>query len=407
MASFSGPNLVTSGLVFDVDPARTPNTTGGSSYVWYNESVPNINNMGGVASSAAFDTAIATYGVTADTGYHDGVINWGNSATATKWGGTTSATLPSYMPYLSDYHYFCWTAYGQIYCPVTGTYTFNVDGDDACDLWVNNTNVSSFYTPHGFYPATSLSSQALWTSTTISISAIGWYPFRVRMADGNGGNGVSIGWQKPGDGSVANIPAPNMRPHHTYSRVNTGFHTVQGTQAKTDNTVMEFNGSDTAIIYPDNTALNSNTITIEAWVKRSLTSQNGFIFEKGNVNTQYSLFLSGNTCYFRTVLSTGSNDLTFDTNVYLSTVNWNHIVATYTSGTKILYVNGVQVASGVPTGTITTNANGMSIGVYGGYNGARDYWFNGSIGAVRVYNTALSATQVAQNYYATKIRYGL
>ena len=59
------------------------------------------------------------------------------------------------------------------------------------------------------------------------------------------------------------------------------------------------------------------------------------------------------------------------------------------------------------SGTIATNANGSSIGVYGGYNGARSYYFNGTIGSVKVYNRALSATEIAQNFDSHRSRYGV
>jgi hypothetical protein len=49
----------------------------------------------------------------------------------------------------------------------------------------------------------------------------------------------------------------------------------------------------------------------------------------------------------------------------------------------------------------------MSIGVYGGFNGSRGYFYNGNIAIVRVYNRVLSASEVAQNYNATKTRFGL
>jgi hypothetical protein len=49
----------------------------------------------------------------------------------------------------------------------------------------------------------------------------------------------------------------------------------------------------------------------------------------------------------------------------------------------------------------------MSIGVFGGFNGVRGYYYNGNIGTVKVYNRALSAAEVAQNYNAQKSRFGL
>jgi hypothetical protein len=49
----------------------------------------------------------------------------------------------------------------------------------------------------------------------------------------------------------------------------------------------------------------------------------------------------------------------------------------------------------------------MSIGVYGGYAGSRGYYYNGDIAIVRVYNKALSASEVLFNYNALKGRFGL
>jgi hypothetical protein len=51
-----------------------------------------------------------------------------------------------------------------------------------------------------------------------------------------------------------------------------------------------FNGTNQIIISPENSALNTQTPTVEVWIKTNALSQNGFFFEKGTVNTQYSLF---------------------------------------------------------------------------------------------------------------------
>jgi hypothetical protein len=59
------------------------------------------------------------------------------------------------------------------------------------------------------------------------------------------------------------------------------------------------------------------------------------------------------------------------------------------------------------TGTISTNTGGQSIGVYGGYSGAHSYYFNGSIGIVRVYNKAMTLAEVQTNFNAARGRYGL
>ena len=167
-----------------------------------------------------------------------------------------------------------------------------------------------------------------------------------------------------------------------------------------------FNGSTSRIISPENSALNTQTPTVEVWVKTNNLNQNGFWFEKGQVNTQYSLFQEGTLIQWRMNVGTITN-LSTTTATYLSTSRWAQVVGTYTSGTRRLYINGVLVNSDGQTGTIATNANGSSIGVYGGFNGVRDYYYNGSLAICKVYNRALSPNEVLQNYNATKTRFGL
>ena len=156
----------------------------------------------------------------------------------------------------------------------------------------------------------------------------------------------------------------------------------------------------------NNTALDTQTPTVEVWVKTNATNQNGFWFEKGEVNTQYSLFQEGATIIWRQNLATLSSQ-TITTANYINTSNWAQIVGTFTSGNRRTYVNGALATSDAQTGFIATNAGGMSIGVYGGFNGLRGYYYNGSIASVKVYNRALSATEITQNYEAQKSRFGL
>ncbi len=171
------------------------------------------------------------------------------------------------------------------------------------------------------------------------------------------------------------------------------------------NGTLGFNGSNSIITSPNNTALDTQTPTVEVWVKTNSLNQNGFWFEKGAVNSQYALFQEGTSIQWRmniggiTQLSTASS--------VISTSSWAQVVATYTSGTRVLYVNGVAVNSDTQTGTIATNTNGMSVGAYGGTSGSSAYFYNGNIGIVRVYDRALSASEVMQNFNATRGRYGI
>lgn len=174
------------------------------------------------------------------------------------------------------------------------------------------------------------------------------------------------------------------------------------------NGTFSFNGSTSTLIFPENATFNTQTPTIEVWVKTNATTQNGFFFEKGQVNTQYSLFQEGGTMVWRgAVGGSVTNMVTFATATYMSATSYAQVVATFTSGYQALYVNGVLVNSNTLTGTLSTNTNGCSIGVYGGFNGGRSYYLNGTIGNVKVYNRALLASEVAQNFAALRRRYGI
>jgi hypothetical protein len=69
---------------------------------------------------------------------------------------------------------------------------------------------------------------------------------------------------------------------------------------------------------------------------------------------------------------------------------WTHLAATYDGATLRLYVNGAQQATRAVTGPLQTSAGPLRIGG----NGVWDEWFAGLIDDVRVYNRALSPTEV-------------
>lgn len=175
-----------------------------------------------------------------------------------------------------------------------------------------------------------------------------------------------------------------------------------------NNKYFSFNGTTNSryIKIPNNTDLDTNTPSVEVWIKTNATSQNGFWFEKGTVNSQYSLFQESNVITWRTYISgVGFRDIDFVHS--LNTSDWFQIVGTYSSGDKKLYINGSSVSTSTQTGTINTNTGGMSIGVFGGYTGSHNYYYNGNIAIVRVYNKQLSDSEVLNNFNANKGRFGL
>ena len=82
-----------------------------------------------------------------------------------------------------------------------------------------------------------------------------------------------------------------------------------------------------------------------------------------------------------------------------------HVLVTYNSGTIAMYYNGIsQTLSGTSTGYNITGTGTLFIAQF--YAGG-SYYFNGRIPSFKIYNRALSATEILQNYNATKSRFGL
>lgn len=190
--------------------------------------------------------------------------------------------------------------------------------------------------------------------------------------------------------------------------VNTPTYTTDGT-----NKFFAFATND-YIKIPNSTLLNTHTPSVEVWFKTNSLSQNGFLFEKGHVNTSYSLFQNaGNSAFYwrhRSVLNYTLIDLVPGVaSVGVNTTEWFQIIATKSSsGFKKLYINGVLKASYNNTTypNISVSNNGMSIGAYGGWDGSRSYYYNGNIAVVKVYTKELLQDEIIQNYNALKGRFG-
>jgi hypothetical protein len=76
---------------------------------------------------------------------------------------------------------------------------------------------------------------------------------------------------------------------------------------------------------------------------------------------------------------------------------WQHAVLTYDGARLVAYLNGVQQWSVVDTRVLSTVGQSVAIGNGGGVSS-----FSGAIDDVRLYNRALSATEVAQLYAQSK-----
>jgi hypothetical protein len=165
--------------------------------------------------------------------------------------------------------------------------------------------------------------------------------------------------------------------------------------------------TDDYLRFTNSTALDNQSFTVEVWVRTNNLNQNGFWFEKGTVNTQYSLFQAGTNILCRVNTGTIVNTISVTTANYMTTTSWYQVVFTFTSGSQVCYINAAVAGTGTTSGTVSTNAGGMSIGAYGGYSGSRGYYYNGDQAIASVYNRVLSAAEVSQNFNALRGRFGI
>jgi hypothetical protein len=90
------------------------------------------------------------------------------------------------------------------------------------------------------------------------------------------------------------------------------------------------------------------------------------------------------------------NGTTLTYNFTLNTSQWYHVAAVYGSGFLRLYLNGTQVASQAVTGSIATDASMLTIGKNPTGN---NKYLKGKIDEIRVFNIALSDTQLQRMVY--------
>jgi len=84
-----------------------------------------------------------------------------------------------------------------------------------------------------------------------------------------------------------------------------------------------------------------------------------------------------------------------------------HVASTYNNSEIVLYVNGIFIDSLSVTGNVKATSVPMCIGNNPSGGGGGNNELGGKIYTARIYNRALSASEVQQNYNALKGRFGL
>ena len=178
-----------------------------------------------------------------------------------------------------------------------------------------------------------------------------------------------------------------------------------------------YNGTSSTVSIADNAELEpgSGSWTMEAWFNIAAVSTSNVIlgkFDNGGTsqNVSYSIRTNTSRSLFAQ-FSNGAPSTFVNSTAYTISLNtWYQVVYVWTNsgGTKTIdtYINGSLIGTVNHTFTsILNSTNPLYIGSYNG--GEYSQYVNGKIGIIRLYNAALTAAQVLQNYNATKSTYGL
>jgi hypothetical protein len=158
-------------------------------------------------------------------------------------------------------------------------------------------------------------------------------------------------------------------------------------------------GTDDGMTTPDATNLDLVDFTLEGWVWWDQHKNHGSFLVKGPGGTgslfNYSFFGYATTVSFG--FGDGSGYRSID--ISAPALNeWHHIVGTYDGSTLKFYLNSTLANSTSITATPNQNNDALQIL-------QSQYSIDGRIGCAKVYNKALSASEVLQNYNAQKNRF--
>ena len=134
----------------------------------------------------------------------------------------------------------------------------------------------------------------------------------------------------------------------------------------------------------------AGAMTLEAWVypTRNTAWRTAVMKENGS-DLAWALYSSGSakpSAWAAT--GTGMGSTTGPTAPALNA--WTHMAATYDGTNLRLFVNGTQVSSAARAGLLATGTGALRLGG----NGIWSEWFTGRLDDIRIYDRALTPTQI-------------
>lgn len=391
--SFSrGPNIVRNGLVLCLDASNVKSFKGepttnlittllnylGGSYSYsypnsiYNPTALEINTVDGSLYGGTYSKYVGTN-------------SNGNSQIFWQAAGTNPINEYGQTCTFSIYLKGSGTCHLAFYDNNYGYQTS--DNITLTDVWTRYSLTKTFYS--GTNTSHWVAVRGIITTTTVYVSGAQWErksqssPFVI----GSRGSSVDTG------GGWADLSGNNNHGSLTGTTYNSN-----------NNGNLVFNGTSNYIVITSNTSLEPTNVSVEAIIK-TISNASGAII------TMTSTSGGAGHCYYLGQYDSGAS-IRFGiygtsawntTTATISHNTWYHVVGTYDKSNMKIYLNGIYNNGTVLTEDI--NYSWSTILSIGRKNATDGEYFNGNIAAIKLYNRALTASEILQNYNALKSRF--
>jgi hypothetical protein len=173
---------------------------------------------------------------------------------------------------------------------------------------------------------------------------------------------------------------------------------------------LSFNGTNQYINVGSNTSLRftgTSAYTLSIWIYPTQIKDQGLItrYNAGQLGNYYmNMTASGSLMVFREVAPYNSPSSSFR----CTANNYYNCCMIYDGSTMKMAINGTIDPASASAGDISANQNNINLLIGASQSNNAPYLnFAGSIYSAQIYNRALTATEILQNYNATKSRFNL
>jgi len=178
--------------------------------------------------------------------------------------------------------------------------------------------------------------------------------------------------------------------------------TAEGNAVQTDAGYLgkgfEFDGAGDYIDCGNDSSLNiTNNLTISAWIKQ-VPANDGYVMMKnpaGDAYREYAMYVRGSadTIYFYYRSTVAEQDYESWGSIVVDDNTWHHLVLSVDYPSSELYVDGVSKGTRVLDGEMIGGNGTLWIG-----RRSADYYFNGTIDDVMLFNRSLSTDEILALY---------